>query len=117
MLVNRLTPSMPLARFILICCLTITLIACAPGKRSNVPTAGPIGPRVVGEVAVVDEEKRFVLIDLESYLYVPTPGALLRVTNAKGEIAHLRASPEQKRPFVAADIVDGEPAVGDQVTR
>ena len=76
-----------------------------------------MGPRVVGEIAVVDEEKRFVLIDLDSNLYVPAPGAALRTTNAKGETGHLTASPEQKRPFVAADIIDGDPAVGDQVVR
>ncbi len=71
----------------------------------------------MGEVAVVDEGKRFVLIDLASNLYVPAPGAALRATNAKGETARLKASPEQKRPFVAADIIDGDPAVGDQVVR
>jgi hypothetical protein len=37
--------------------------------------------------------------------------------NAAGAIAHLKASPEQKRPFIAADIIDGEPAVGDEVVR
>lgn len=72
---------------------------------------------MVGEIAVVDEEKRFVLVDLESNLYVPAPGSLLRSRNAAGETAHLQASPEQKRPFIAADIVDGDPAVGDQVVR
>ena len=66
---------------------------------------------------MVDEEKRFVLIDLESNLYVPAPGRALRAINAAGETAQLKASPEQKRPFVAADIVDGDPAVGDQVVR
>ncbi len=110
---------MPSAPSFLFFCLTIawsilTLAGCALKTRSNAAT---IGPRVVGEVAVVDEEKRFVLIDLESNLYVPAPGAALRTTNARGETAHLKASPEQKRPFVAADIVDGEPAVGDQVVR
>ena len=76
-----------------------------------------LAPSVVGEIAVVDEEKRFVLIDLDSNLYVPAPGAALRSTNAAGATAHLKASPEQKRPFIAADIVDGEPAVGDEVVR
>lgn len=113
---------MRLTSSILLLCLTITwsilaLTGCAPRTRPKAPTAAAIGPRVVGEVAVVDEEKHFVLIDLDSNLYVPAPGAALRTTNARGEIAHLRASPEQKRPFVAADIIDGDPAVGDQVVR
>ncbi len=72
---------------------------------------------IVGEIAVVNEAKRFVLIDLQSNLYVPAPGTALRTTNASGKTAHLKAAPEQKRPFIAADIVDGEPAVGDQVVR
>ena len=113
---------MRLASSILLFCLTITwsilaLTGCAPGTSPKAPAAAAIGPRVVGEVAVVDEEKRFVLIDLDSNLYVPAPGAALRTTNATGETAHLKASPEQKRPFVAADIIDGDPAVGDQVVR
>ena len=104
-------------------CLTlgglILLSGCASATRSKaVPNASAAArPRVVGEVAVVDEEKRFVLIDLQSNLYVPAPGTALRTTNAAGETAHLKASPEQKRPFIAADIVDGEPAVGDEVLK
>ena len=113
---------MRLASASLFLCLTITgsmlaLSGCAPRTRPNAPTAAAAGPRIVGEIAVVDEEKRFVLIDLDSNLYVPAPGTALRSTNATGETTHLKASPEQKRPFVAADIIDGDPAVGDQVVR
>jgi hypothetical protein len=98
----------------------LALSGCAPQTRAKTTdAAGAVvpEPRVVGEVAVVDEENHFVLVDLDSHLYVPAPGTALRATNAKGEIAHLKTSPEQKRPFVAADIVDGDPAVGDEVVR
>jgi len=57
------------------------------------------------------------LIDLESNLYVPPPGASLRTVNAAGETGRLLTAPEQERPFVAADIVAGNPAVGDQALR
>jgi hypothetical protein len=90
---------------------------CAPRPRPTASASASVRPFVVGEIAVVDEEKRFVLIDLDSNLYVPTPGAALRSINAAGETAHIKASPEQKRPFIAADIIDGEPAVGDEVVR
>ncbi|MBA3608001.1 MAG: hypothetical protein H0W43_05750 [Chthoniobacterales bacterium] len=106
-----------------ILCLTIggllLLSGCASAARPKaVPTASAAArPRVVGEVAVVDEEKRFVLIDLQSNLYVPPPGTELRTTNSAGDTARLKASPEQKRPFIAADIVDGDPAVGDEVLK
>jgi len=89
--------------------------ATQPGPASAAP--GPVRPSVVGEIAMVDEEKHFVLIDLGSNLYVPAPGAAMRSTNAAGATTHLKASPEQKRPFIAADIIDGEPAVGDEVVR
>jgi hypothetical protein len=101
----------------------LALSGCAPQTRAKTPAAAAaanaatLEPRVVGEVAVVDEEKHFVLVDLESNLYVPAPGTALRATNANGGVAHLKASPEQKRPFVAADIIDGDPSVGDQVVR
>ena len=117
---------MRLAPQILFRCLTIAGAAaasllpfsgCAPRPRPVTTAPAPVRPSVVGEIAVVDEEKRFVLIDLDSNLYVPAPGAVLRSTNAAGQTAHLKASPEQKRPFIAADIVDGEPAVGDEVVR
>lgn len=114
---------MRLALLLSIFCLTTGGLflsgGCAPGKRPRAApeAAGPPRARVVGEVAVVDEEKRFVLIDLQSNLYVPAPGTALRTTNAAGATAHLKASDEQKRPFIAADIVEGEPAVGDQVLK
>jgi hypothetical protein len=117
---------MQLSLQILFRCLTITNMAalallsfggCASQQSSVTTTSGSVKPSVVGEIAVVDEERRFVLIDLESNLYVPAPGTALRSINAAGKSAHLEASPEQKRPFIAADIVDGEPAVGDEVVR
>jgi hypothetical protein len=71
----------------------------------------------VGEIAFVNEEQHFVLIDLESNLYVPPPGTLLVSVSGKGKTTHLKVGAEQKRPFVAADILDGDPTIGDQVER
>ena len=112
-------PGLLLSFFCLTNCGLLLLAGCASAARSKaVPTGNAAAaPRVVGEVAVVDEEKRFVLIDLQSNLYVPPPGTELHTTNSAGETAHLKASTEQKRPFIAADIVDGEPAVGDEVLK
>jgi hypothetical protein len=70
----------------------------------------------VGSVALVDEENRFVLIDLESNLYVPAVGAVLRTRDASGHTTgRVRTAPEQQRPFIAADMVEGTPRVGDEV--
>ena len=95
----------------------LTFPGCATQPQPATAAPGPTRPSVVGEIAVVDEEKRFVLIDLGSNLYVPAPGAAMHSINPTGAIAHLKASPEQKRPFIAADIIDGAPAVGDEVVR
>ena len=90
---------------------------CATHPRPATAAPRPAHPSVVGEIAVVNEEKRFVLIDLGSNLYVPAPGTAMHSINAAGATAHLKASSEQKRPFIAADIIDGQPAVGDEVVR
>ena len=81
------------------------------------PTPTPIMRRFVGQVAIVDVEQGFVLIDLGSNLYVPEPGVLLHASNDGNETAQLKTTPEQNRPFVAADIIEGHPLVGDQVFR
>ena len=91
---------------------------CAPKAPPTPPASAHASrPEVVGEITVVDEEKHFVLIDLEANLYVPPPDTPLQAIGPSGKVAHLKASPEQKRPFIAADILDGNPAVGDEVTR
>ena len=97
--------------------LVLSVTGCATGPRPAAASAAPAPPVVIGEIAVMDEEQRFVLIDLDSNLYVPAPGTALRTTNPSGKIAQLKASPEQKRPFIAADIIDGDPVVGEQVIR
>jgi hypothetical protein len=97
--------------------LWLSVTGCATGSSPAATSTAPAQPTMIGEIAVVDEEKRFVLIDLDSNLYVPSPGTALRATNPSGVTARLKASPEQKRPFIAADIIDGDPAVGDEVIR
>ncbi|CAN5530780.1 hypothetical protein BH20VER3_BH20VER3_02840 [soil metagenome] len=100
-------------------CLLAFLGACALPRHEKASQIAPGAEknRIVGEVVIVDEEKQFVLIDLEANLYVPAPGVVLRTVNSAGETGQLKASPERKRPFIAADIVAGNPAVGDQVVR
>ncbi len=90
----------------------------AATKPGASPSPRPIVRTLVGDITIVDREKGFVLIDLGANLYVPTPGLHLEAANAAGAItAQLEASPEQNRPFIAADIREGAPEVGDQVYR
>lgn len=105
----------------------LLVIGCAGRRPASQAASHPAGAepsatprmvhRVVGEVAVVNVAERFVLVDLGANLYVPVPGEPLRASGANGETAHLKTSPEQKRPFIAADIIDGQPKVGDEVWR
>ena len=58
-----------------------SVTGCAIQPQGATAALQPARPSVVGEIAVVDEEKRFVLIDLGSNLYVPAPGAAMHSTN------------------------------------
>ena len=69
---------------------------------------------MVGTVAVVNAPLHFVLLDVGS-LYTPASGRTLKSYAGDAETAEMVVSPEKKRPFIAADIVKGEPKVGDRV--
>lgn len=135
MLVNQLPRAMRRSRFFPAFRLTTALVsvsfllcggcggkarkdAAGTGSASPAPSATPpVVYRIVGEIAVVNAAEHFVLIDLGSNLYVPEPGMTLRSRDAAGAVARLKTSAEQKRPFIAADIIDGAPKVGDEVLR
>jgi hypothetical protein len=74
----------------------------------------PSGPRRVGTVASVNEALQFVLIDVGS-LYAPEPGTALKSFSHDQQTGILAVNPERRRPFIAADIIEGEPKVGDEV--
>jgi hypothetical protein len=97
---------------------SLVLSACRTSTNSaGEPKAATLQNIEVGEIAFVDSKRRFVLIDLQSNLYVPAPGVVLRSRNSSAETARLQVGSEQKRPFIAADIIDGAPEVGDLVIR
>ncbi len=92
----------------------LVLTGCASKKHEH-PTPGAIaGPRRVGTVAVVNDELRFVLVDVGSQ-YTPPAGMALKSFSGGAETSVLAVSPEKQRPFIAADIIKGEPKVGDAV--
>lgn len=106
------------SRLTMTAALASSLLATGCAARApRTDSALPIARQFVGQVAIVDAEQGFVLIDLGPNLYVPEPGLLLRARNDGGETAQLKTTPEQKRPFVAADIIAGHPLVGDRVFR
>jgi len=89
---------------------------CAWPKHKPPPqAAAPIpGPRRVGTIAVVNDALHFVLIDVGT-LYIPLPGTALKSFSGTAQTAILAVNPERQRPFIAADIIEGHPTVGDQV--
>lgn len=73
-------------------------------------------PERVGVIVLVNEEQRFVLIDTTTGV-IPASGTALKALRSDAEVAVLHAGEVQRRPFVIADIVSGQPARGDVVFR
>jgi hypothetical protein len=73
-------------------------------------------PAYVGEISVLNRDAHFVLVDVSPTMSPPPPASELTARNAEGvESARLKVTPENKRPFIAADIVSGSPKRGDRV--
>ena len=88
---------------------------------SSAPAA-PQAPRAhrVGTVRVIGDRQRFVLFEVPPDGAGPLPDGLLLHCSASptGEAsanATLRISAERRRPYIVADVVSGEPHVGDAV--
>jgi hypothetical protein len=103
------------------------LVACAAGLialcsfgcayRKSAKPAAP-GPAYVGDISVINPEAGFVLVDVSPAVSPPFSGTELTTRNSDGaETARLKVTPENKRPFIAADVVQGSPNRGDRVYR
>ena len=108
-----------LQRFYLLTALAVAGICLYPScawRKQKRPDAAlaPGGPRRVGTIAAVNEECHFVLVDVGT-LYIPAPGTALKSFSGGAETGILAVNPERKRPFIVADIVKGQPKVGDEV--
>ena len=89
----------------------------APSPDASAP---PSKPTRVGTVRVIGHGQHFVLVEVPGG-GVPTlpDGQLLRCVSSladdAGVTATLRAGRERRRPYIVADVVNGEPHVGDSV--
>ncbi len=70
-------------------------------------------PTWVGRVVMVDAVHRFVLVDAGS-ASAPAAGRDVVTLRDKRQTALLRVTAEERPPYIAMDIVEGEPALGDQ---
>ena len=93
----------------------VLICGCAIGRHHQpVAPAAPTGPQRVGTIALVNEDLSYVLVDVGS-LYSPQAGTALKSFSGGAETAILAVDPEKQRPFIVADIIRGNPKVGDEV--
>jgi len=85
------------------------------------PLLGPREPEIpeatlpawIGRVVMVDTTHRFVLVDTGASA-APSAGAEVLTLRDKRKTSVLRVTGEARPPYVAMEILDGEPALGDQ---
>lgn len=73
-------------------------------------------PERVGEIVLLNQEAKFVLVDLNTG-NVPPSGTALKVMRHGTEVGILALGDVRRRPFIVADIVSGEAQRGDVVYR
>ena len=81
---------------------------------SSEEAAARLGAKAVGEVAYVDDAEQFVLIRALTGIQL-APEATLETRRDGKRTALLRATPEKKNVFLAADLLEGTPQTGDGV--
>jgi hypothetical protein len=96
-------------------CSVVMISGCAIGRhREPMAATAPTGPQRVGTIALVNEDLSYVLVDVGS-LYSPQAGTALKSFSGGAETGILAVDPEKQRPFIVADIIRGNPKVGDEV--
>lgn len=107
---------MKLSRLLLLCCIFIP--ACAATKKKEPekekPKPAAAGPQLVGRVASIPADRRFVLI--QSYgKWTIESGKILTTRGPEARTANLRTTGETLGEFAAADLQSGLVEVGDAV--
>ncbi len=70
-------------------------------------------PSWIGRVVMVDSVHRFVLVDTGAAA-APSAGALVTTLREKRRTGLLRVTEDVRPPYVAMEIVEGDPQSGDQ---
>ncbi len=81
-------------------------------KKPEFPVAS--APLWIGSIKVVNARDRYVLIDSALAVAMP-PGEILNSVGNDFESGSVRTTADRVHPFFIADIVSGNPAVGDRV--
>lgn len=88
--------------------------ACSWLDEEPVPADNPNAPRLVGRIASIPPDRKFVLIESYGKWSIP-PGSILTVLGPDKRSANLIATGEVLRHHAAADIQSGTLEVGDGV--
>ena len=80
-------------------------------KKPEIPEATL--PAWIGRVVMVDMTHRFVLVETGASA-APSTGTEVLTVRDKRKTSILRATGEARPPYVAMEILKGEPALGDQ---
>lgn len=97
--------------------LPFCLFSCADDDDEPIPidkTGAVQRPTLVGRVASIPSDRRFILIQTYGQWTVPT-GSILVTEGANGRAANLMVTGEASGQYAAADIQSGTIEVGDAV--
>ncbi|MGC4015321.1 MAG: hypothetical protein QM755_12510 [Luteolibacter sp.] len=94
------------------CVPACSLFHSKPEKKDEKPKEAET--KLVGRIASISGDKKFVLIQSYGSWEVPT-GAILLTRAGENRVSNLRSSGEKLGQFTAADIQFGMPEVGDGV--
>jgi hypothetical protein len=83
-------------------------------KKKPEPARDDNTVHMIGVIELVNPEQKFVLIRTHGRLSIPA-GREITAMDAGGATTKLKVSPEKKQDFLIADIVDGNPRVGNLV--
>jgi len=109
--------------FLMIAALGSLLCGCATLKKIRFPwrkkpkaiLAETPRPQFMGTIVLVNEDARFVLIDVGNAPVVPRSGTALKSMAGETETGVVTVGDVRRRPFAVADIVRGEPQKGDRL--
>jgi hypothetical protein len=97
-----------------LCLATGIMSSCAWLYEEDEPPANPNAPKLVGRIASIPPDQRFVLIQSYGKWTVPA-GTVLTAHGPDGRSANLIATGESLRHFAAADVQSGTFEIGDGV--
>jgi hypothetical protein len=97
-------------------CAYVATVFKSKKKKDDTRVERATVPERVGEIVLLNEEGRFVLVDLDTG-NAPEAGTALKVMRQGVEVGVLALGDVRRRPFIVADIVKGEPQKGDLVYR